>query len=391
MKKIILYGHDGSANHGCEALVRTTAELLKNKSNEVMLISYRPEEDIRYGIDKLCQVKKRGDQANKLHKDIDFFRAYYQLKVKHDYGPMDDLAEAQATGGEPGDIAVAIGGDSYCYGRWSDPLIHQFKIWKQLRMKTVLWGCSIEPELLEAPNMLAHFQAFDLITARESISYEALKRINPNTILVADSAFLLDEVRLPMPAGFEDKETVGINVSPLVEEREARPGIVRRSFEYLIESILKDTHYHVLLIPHVVWNSSDDRTVLRELLAKYQHSGRIAMVEDHNCRELKGYISRCRFFIGARTHATIAAYSTGVPTLVLGYSTKSRGIAKDLFGTYENYVLPTQELRDEMELTEKWNWLRDHEEACRSQLQRTLPDYIQRVYQGKRAVAKLSK
>ena len=107
MKKIILYGHDGSANHGCEALVRTTAELLKNKSNEVMLISYRPEEDIRYGIDKLCQVKKRGDQANKLHKDIDFFRAYYQLKVKHDYGPMDDLAEAQATGGEPGDIAVA--------------------------------------------------------------------------------------------------------------------------------------------------------------------------------------------------------------------------------------------------------------------------------------------
>ena len=48
--------------------------------------------------------------------------------------------------------------------------------------------------------------------------------------------------------------------------------------------------------------------------------------------QYKGYIARMRFFIGARTHATIAAYSNCVPTMVLGYSIKSRGIAKDLFG-----------------------------------------------------------
>ena len=48
--------------------------------------------------------------------------------------------------------------------------------------------------------------------------------------------------------------------------------------------------------------------------------------------QYKGYIARMRFFIGARTHATIAAYSNCVPTLVLGYSVKSKGIAKDLFG-----------------------------------------------------------
>ena len=66
--------------------------------------------------------------------------------------------------------------------------------------------------------------------------------------------------------------------------------------------------------------------------------------------ELKGYIARCRFFIGARTHSTIAAYSSGVPTLVLGYSVKSKGIAKDLFGTYENYVLTVQQLKEYSEL-----------------------------------------
>lgn len=56
-------------------------------------------------------------------------------------------------------------------------------------------------------------------------------------------------------------------------------------------------------------------------------------------------------FIGARTHATIAAYSSLVPTLVVGYSVKARGIARDLFGTEKNYVLPVQLLRKEEDLT----------------------------------------
>ena len=76
------------------------------------------------------------------------------------------------------------------------------------------------------------------------------------------------------------------------------------------------------------------------------------MIEDHNAMELKGYIARCRFMVVARTHASIAAYSTQVPTLVVGYSVKARGIAKDIFGTEENYVIPVQSLTKESELTE---------------------------------------
>lgn len=49
-------------------------------------------------------------------------------------------------------------------------------------------------------------------------------------------------------------------------------------------------------------------------------------------------------FIGVRIYVTIAAYSTEVPTLVLGYSVKSRGIAKDIFGSEENYVIPVQDI-----------------------------------------------
>lgn len=73
-------------------------------------------------------------------------------------------------------------------------------------------------------------------------------------------------------------------------------------------------------------------------------------IADATCEELKGFISRCRLFVGARTHATIAAYSTCVPTLVAGYSVKARGIAKDLFGSEENYVLPVQSLKNKDDL-----------------------------------------
>lgn len=62
-------------------------------------------------------------------------------------------------------------------------------------------------------------------------------------------------------------------------------------------------------------------------------------------------------FIGARTHATIAAYSSCVPTLVVGYSIKARGIAKDLFGTDEGYVLPVQALAKKEDLVNAFDWL----------------------------------
>ena len=48
MRKFILYGHGGSANHGCEALVRTTAELLDYKNNRITLASFRPDDDRKY-------------------------------------------------------------------------------------------------------------------------------------------------------------------------------------------------------------------------------------------------------------------------------------------------------------------------------------------------------
>ena len=142
----------------------------------------------------------------------------------------------------------------------------------------------------------------------------------------------------------------------------------------------------IALIPHVVWEAVDDRKILTSFYEKYKESGRVLLVDDCNCEELKGYISKCKFFIGARTHATIAAYSSCVPTLVVGYSVKARGIAQDLFGTWENYVLPAQELKDKDELSNTFKWLQENESKIKGKLEEFIPQYQERIYNGVKAL-----
>ena len=128
-----------------------------------------------------------------------------------------------------------------------------------------------------------------------------------------------------------------------------------------MDYILNKTDMKVALIPHVVYDFSDDRKPLKKLYEKFKASGRIVMIDDCNCSELKWYISKCRFVITARTHVSIASYSTCVPTLVVGYSVKSKGIANDIFGTYENYVVPVQDMETDTALVENFKWLMNNE------------------------------
>ncbi|CUP26031.1 Polysaccharide pyruvyl transferase [Catenibacterium mitsuokai] len=108
-----------------------------------------------------------------------------------------------------------------------------------------------------------------------------------------------------------------------------------------------------------------------------------------NCKKLKYIISKCRFFIGARTHSTIAAYSTCVPTLVVGYSIKSIGIARDLFGTDKNYVLSVQNIDDENELVNNFNYFLDNETLIKETLEKQIPNYVLKAKKAKEVINKL--
>lgn len=69
--------------------------------------------------------------------------------------------------------------------------------------------------------------------------------------------------------------------------------------------------------------------------------------------------------------------------MVIGYSTRAKGITKDLFGTYDNYVVSTQTLADEYELAKKWKWLQESENDYREKLHQIIPIYTLRVYNSR--------
>lgn len=375
MKDIVIYNHGGSENHGCEALARTVVKLTDFTDRKVLL-SEAPQQDIHYNVNDIVSVDTAVQHCGKL--SLSFVKAYMDLKFKHDYFSMDVLPFKKKLSEFNDKVAISIGGDIYCYEDYPK-FIKYHQLVKNKASKTVLLGCSLSPSLFEDPTFVEDMKSYTLVSARESLTYDLLKKAGlTNIALYPDTAFTLPKECLELPKGFIEGNTIGINLSPLVSRKEVKEGIVLENYTNLIQSILTNTDCAVALIPHVVWESNDDREVLSKLYEQFKDNERVVLIEDCNCMQLKGYISRCRFFIGARTHATIAAYSTCVPTLVLGYSIKSRGIAKDLFGSYENYVIGVDQLTDADKLTNAFAWIYKNEKNIKEKLVSFIPSYIKR-------------
>ena len=383
MRKINLYSHGGSANHGCEAIVRATAKCFDCK---VTLFSAAPKEEAEYAVDQLTTVIEDIYVPVKKDSFAYWICALDHKLFHHDYQAIRFGHRKMLDHISKGDICLSIGGDNYCYSG-TDKLGYLNQLLHKKGCKTVLWGCSVEPTALTT-DVIADLKRYDLITVRETLSFDGLKKagIVDNVVLCTDPAFQLDTVHTPLPSGFTSENTIGINVSPLAVSRGEQ---VMENYTALIRYILEETDFRVLLIPHVVKAENDDRDTLKRLLNAFSSSNRISIVDDRNCLELKSIISQCRIFVGARTHATIAAYSTCVPTLVVGYSIKARGIAKDIFGTDENYVVPVQKIDRVDCLKNAFLWIMQNEETIRGHLQECIPAYKEKTYIAVEAVKRM--
>ena len=64
----------------------------------------------------------------------------------------------------------------------------------------------------------------------------------------------------------------------------------------------------------------------------------------------------------------------------MGYSVKAKGIAKDLFGTYKNYVIPVQSLENENDLIDSFKWIFNREDEIRTHLIKYFPRYKENIF-----------
>lgn len=365
---IYLYNHGGSNNHGCEAIVRSTVKIL---NSEICLATTNIKSDRKYGIDNI--VTLIDDSICELSTVQNFIAAVYFKLMHSDYFYTYFRHKKFFDIVKKGDVCMSIGGDNYCY-KGQDVLAHYNKKLQKKGAKTVLWGCSVEPDLIKG-DVARDLSKYDLIVARETFSYEALKTVNDNTLLCCDPAFHLNQEKRELPENFIENNTVGINVSPLIMESESNCNITMNNYVNLVNYVIENTDMNVALIPHVTIDGNDDRVPLKIIYDMFSHTNRLCMFDDMNCEQIKGYVSRCRFLVTARTHASIAAYSTCIPTLVAGYSIKAKGIAKDLFGTYENYVVPVQNMKTDNDLTNAFSWIVENEKYIKNKLNEEMDSY----------------
>ena len=381
-KDYILYTHIGCGNRGCEATARSLSRMLECEKDNMILYTKDKDDEKQCGTEQYAQIVPV-EEIPKGIFPISAFWARLKNYLKIDvharaaYEYKDALSLVKK-----GDLGISTGGDVFCYGdTLRDRIGYLTDRVKQAGGKTVLCACSIEEEKLNE-GLLNILNKFDYILPRESFTTEYLKKHGcKNVKQYPDPAFVLpvEEVE-EYKELFAKNEYVGINFSRYTNASEDTTSRKFTSIVGFMEHILDTTNDQIMLIPHVFWEDERDLVLLEQLYHHFKNTGRVALVKKHyNCSQLKYIISKCKYFIGARTHSVIAAYSTGVPTLALGYSIKSKGIAQDIFGSYEDYVFDSKQLTCKEELIEAFQKIVDQEEAIKECLNRKTKEFSEEL------------
>lgn len=296
------------------------------------------------------------------------------------------------------DAVFSVGGDNYSLDyRLPSMLMGVDRLAMNSGKPVFVWGASVGPFEAEphfVPIIREHLARMTKIYVRESITYHYLTKTLGlmNVSQMADPAFTLskefvDTTRFWPTSG--SNGVIGINISPLVERYKKNGQDLRaETIQFIDDAVTKG--FGVLLVPHVIpldgTKKNNDAIYMAAILAELKsHGSAVTLMPAHfNATQIKQVISQLRCFIGARTHATIAALSSGVPTLSIAYSVKAKGINHDLLGDIP-VVLPTPELTAASLMT-GLDYLIDNEAEIKSQLASNLPHWREKVQMAAREV-----
>ena len=172
--------------------------------------------------------------------------------------------------------------------------------------------------------------------------------------MTGDPAFLLTSISKDQTSAILRKENIdtekpiiGICVSSETALYHYKQGETEflKLFARTIDSLANRLDAQIVLIPFSTWegHGGDDRIISRKIISLTEEKQKVKLVEgEYGPRELKGIISCCKMFIGARGHSCILALSSSVPTIAIGHNPKYHGIMKMV--KQENYVCKAQQL-----------------------------------------------
>lgn len=246
---------------------------------------------------------------------------------------------------EKADFILDIGqGDSFAdiYGE------HRFRIIDRIHMMARKYKkpyCILPQTIGPFKNKMIANLAHESIAnasccmARDKQSYDYVIKNIPEQQKIAeyiDVAFFMPYKKIEQESGYTH---VGLNISSLLWHggytRENQFGL-KCDYKKLVKEIinyflsLKNTKVH--LIPHVVEGErgiENDYEVSYEIWREYNNANLVLAPFALGPIEIKSYIAGMDFFMGARMHATIGAFSSGVPVVPMAYSRKFNGLFID--------------------------------------------------------------
>ena len=179
----------------------------------------------------------------------------------------------------------------------------------------------------------------DIVMARDKQSYDYTKQIAPqqkNLKEYIDVAFFLPYTRQHFDKDFIH---VGLNISALLwhggytqDNQFGLKDDYQKTIRSIIDYFLSKSDVKLHLIPHVVGSErhiENDYAVSFDLQKEYKNPNIILAPLFLSPVDAKDYISGMDFFMGARMHSTIAAFSSGVPVVPMAYSRKFNGLFID--------------------------------------------------------------
>lgn len=398
---IILHGNNFDSNRGCQALRLTTQMILDRylpdyprlyanifRNDDPQFHSEEPDEN---SAGQLWETRCQGTPGfyywGAWVVRSRMLGRFPWMKV---HGSLD---EAKAL--------LALGGDnlSYDYGFLATLLFFSpFNKAVEKGTPTTIWGASIGPFSLR-PKWEKRFadilRRVDLITVREPLTEEYLASLDvkDNIRRVSDPAFILparptqlpDEIEQALQAG-----AIGLNLAPLMTRYNGQSSRKwTKEAATMLAEVRRKTSQPIILIPHVmmspeVFPDNDDYQFMQLLLDKLPPCDREGIflydARGDSSMQIKWVISRLKVFAGSRTHSTIAAWSSCVPTFCIGYSVKSRGLNRDIFG-HEQWVAHVSDLTAG-QLAERIQSLLAEETAIRGHLESFIPDYSQGAWKN---------
>lgn len=387
MRQLYFPLHLDSNNRGCEAIARGTINVLQLQRDQYIGLSTNISEDNKIGLNKVLELQERPN-IGFVTKGID--KAYRVItscsagSMNHHYGLIYNKFLEQM---QEEDVCFITGGDMLCYG--DNEINYIVDRLHRQKKKVVLWGASIGAENL-TKNKKRILPLFDCITARESITYDLLtKDLGLDKVyLFPDPAFSLTPKEVDLPDYFEDS-CIGINISNFIHADYLKNPFYS-SLINMIRYILRSTSHHIVLIPHVLWDNQDDRRVCEYIRRSVNDDSKVHVIDIKglNYCEIRYMISKCKFFMGARTHSMISAYSTCVPSIAFGYSVKAKGIAKDI-GINDLLVVDYKAVNCEDKLIEAYEYLETKEKQIIDMLHTVIPAYAQKSFQAKKVIDNL--